>query len=266
MKLIKPTFTFRLLLWGLFLSLGTAQAQLPIQRMQEATPQGGAPTCKCLKCNCKSEPNAPCRCGTACACKHEHDSQSGHAGHHSTTSQNIFLKMMDAMMVEMDAVPLSGSVERDFLAQMIPHHKGAVEMAKYQIEFGQNFELIQLAKSILAEQLGEINDMVSMMAAYPAEGNKVNPAYKPAMDRTMEGMMKQTPTDAQLPHDVDCCFARVMLPHHQAAVDMALVLLHLNPTGPVAIYARRIIGDQLVEIEQMREYGSTQCTSKQHQQ
>lgn len=179
--------------------------------------------------------------------------------HNHSASVNPFLKIMDEMMVQMDAVHLTGSVEHDFLVMMIPHHQAAVEMAKYEIARGKNFEMIQLAKSILAEQQGEIMDMQVMLAGYPAEGSNVNPAFKKAMDKTMAVMMKKTPTDAQLPEDVDCCFAMIMLPHHRAAVDMAMVILKFDPKSKLAIYAQRIIGDQQIEIDQMSEYVNKNC-------
>lgn len=204
-------------------------------------------------CQCAQTKNA-CKCGANCQCPKGHSM----VGHHHPVSVNPFLLMMDTMMVVMDAVPLTGSVERDFLAQMIPHHQAAIEMAKYEIAHGKNFEMIQLAKSILAEQQGEIMDMQAMLAGYPP-GKGANPAYKAAMDKTMEVMMTNTPTDSQLSESVDCCFSMVMLPHHQAAVDMAVAVLKFSPDSPVATYARRIIGDQMVEIEQMKEYINKNC-------
>lgn len=180
-------------------------------------------------------------------------------GHNHSASVNPFLKMMDVMMVQMDSVPITGSIEHDFLAQMIPHHQAAVEMAKYEIDNGKNFEMIQLAKSILTEQQGEIMDMNVMLKSIPAGKGTADPAYKAAMDKTMEVMMNSTPTDAQLPADVDCSFAMVMLPHHKAAVDMAVAVLKFNPNSQVAIYAQRIIGDQQIEIDQMNEYINNNC-------
>lgn len=237
---------------------------------------GDKSQCKCGdNCQCAAVQNS-CKCGTGCMCKQTGDKSQCKCGdncqchtmgdmagmdmeHNHSVSENPFLKMMDVMMVRMDSVPLTGSVEYDFLAQMIPHHQAAVEMAKYEIANGKNFELIQLAKSILAEQQGEIMDMIVMLKSYPAGNGKINPAYKTAMDKTMEVMMKNTPTDLQLPVDVDCCFAVVMLPHHKAAVDMAVAVLKFNSKSQVAVYAQRIIGDQQIEIEQMSEYVNKNC-------
>lgn len=217
--------------------------------------------CKCgTECMCKKTGDkSQCKCGDNCQCDPVGDMTRMDMGHNHPVSTNPFLKMMDVMMSRMASIPLAGSVEYGFLAQMIPHHQAAVEMAKYEIVNGKNFEMIQLAKSILAEQQGEIMDMTVMLKSYPTGSDTVSLAYKAAMDRTMEVMMKNTPTDLQLPSDVDCCFAMVMLPHHQAAVDMAVTILKFNPKSQIAIFAQRIIGDQQVEIEQMSEYVNKNC-------
>lgn len=236
--------------------------------------------CKCAQLSVESQcavVENSYQCGTACRCKKDgnksncrcvnckchpvadptHHMGAGE-GHNHTASVNPFLQMMDEMMKKMDAVPLTGAVEYDFLTQMMPHHEGAITMAKYIIAHGKNNEMKQLAKSILAEQQGELMDMQRMLTAYSV-GIEVNMEYKAAMDKTMQVMMINTPTDAQLPEDMDCCFAQVMLPHHQAALDMAVAVMRFNPQGAVAIYAQRIIGDQLVEIEQMKMYIHSNC-------
>lgn len=217
--------------------------------------------CKCgTICMCKQAGDkSQCKCGANCQCHTMGDMAGMDMGHNHASSVNPFLKMMDVMMVQMGVLSLTGLVEHDFLAQMIPHHQAAVEMAKYEIANGKNFEMIQLARSILAEQQGEIMDMNVMLKSYPVGKGNVNPTYKAAMDKIMEVMMKNTPTDAGLPADVDCSFAMVMLPHHQAAVNMAVAVLKFNPKSQVAIYAQRIIGDQQTEIEQMTEYVNKNC-------
>ncbi len=69
--------------------------------------------------------------------------------------------MMDAhmkMMKDMDIKP-TGDADRDFVTMMIPHHQGAVDMAKVQLEYGKDPELLALAKSIIASQEKEIAQM-----------------------------------------------------------------------------------------------------------
>ncbi len=203
-----------------------------------------------VQCKCGEQ----CKCGTDCKCGMNHSM-------HQITQENTFLKMMDSMMTAMDAAPLGTSTQGNFLRQMIPHHKGAIEMAKYEIANGKNRQMIQLAKSILTEQQGEIAEMNALLALYPLKQSEtVTAEYKKAMDDAMMKMMITSPSDKDLEgKSIDCAFAMVMLPHHQAAVDMATALLKLSPEGQVATYAARIISDQQIEIQQMDEFINQHC-------
>lgn len=213
--------------------------------------------CKCgNQCKCgENNGTGMCKCGVGCQCArmHSHPMQMTH--------DNVFLLMMDSMMTAMDAAPLDASAEGNFLRQMIPHHQGAIEMAKYEIANGKNKQMIQLAKSILAEQQGEIQEMEALLTLYPFVQNQAPTTdYKKSMDDAMMKMMAATPSDKALQgKSVDCAFAMVMLPHHQAAVDMSTALLKLVPTGQVATYAARIISDQQIEIQQMDEFIKQNC-------
>ena len=84
-------------------------------------------------------------------------------------AQNIFITMMDTMMIGMDEAEIGISPEHDFTVQMIPHHQGALEMAAYEIEHGKNFEMIQLAKSIQAEQRIELQQMKLYLKKLPVD-------------------------------------------------------------------------------------------------
>lgn len=205
-----------------------------------------------------------CKCGTECSCKKDIPSATCKCKmSHSMvmSSENVFLKMMDLMMTSMNASLLDASPEGDFLRQMIPHHEGAIEMAKYEIANGKDPQMIQLAKSILTEQQGEIAEMQAMLRLYPFKADEhPSPEYNAAMSAAMQTMMEETPTDNLLSgKSVDCAFAQIMLPHHQAAVDMAVALLRFTPQGQVGTYALRIISDQQIEIEQMAVYISKHC-------
>jgi uncharacterized protein (DUF305 family) len=53
----------------------------------------------------------------------------------------------------------SGNVDRDFAAMMIPHHQGAIDMAKAELQFGHDPVLRRLAQGIIVEQQQEIELM-----------------------------------------------------------------------------------------------------------
>lgn len=62
---------------------------------------------------------------------------------------------MDHMHHDM-MVPASGDPDRDFAAMMIPHHQGAIDMAKVQLRYGRDVALRRLAQKIIIEQGQEI--------------------------------------------------------------------------------------------------------------
>jgi hypothetical protein len=65
---------------------------------------------------------------------------------------------MTKMMIDMGIRP-SGDVDADFVAMMIPHHQGAIEMAQAQLRYGRNEQLRRMAQEIIVTQQQEIAAM-----------------------------------------------------------------------------------------------------------
>jgi uncharacterized protein (DUF305 family) len=74
---------------------------------------------------------------------------------------------MDAMMAGM-AIHPTGNVDADFAAMMIPHHEGAIAMAKAELQYGTNERLRRIAQEIIVEQQQEIAAMRLALASAPA--------------------------------------------------------------------------------------------------
>jgi uncharacterized protein (DUF305 family) len=74
-------------------------------------------------------------------------------------SENSFLNStrasMRTMMTDMQ-ISARGDVDQDFIGQMIPHHRGAIEMAKAELLYGHNERLHRIAQEIIVEQRAEI--------------------------------------------------------------------------------------------------------------
>ena len=62
---------------------------------------------------------------------------------------------MNKMMADMTVKP-TGDVDRDFVAMMVPHHQGAIEMAQAELKYGHNEQLRRLAQEIVVTQQQEI--------------------------------------------------------------------------------------------------------------
>jgi hypothetical protein len=82
--------------------------------------------------------------------------RTDNSGEASFLSENE--SAMRRMMTDMTVKP-TGDVDRDFVAMMVPHHQGAVEMAKAELKYGHNELLRRLAKVIIANQQREITVM-----------------------------------------------------------------------------------------------------------
>jgi hypothetical protein len=66
---------------------------------------------------------------------------------------------MQTMSEAMDASPATGNPDGDFLAMMIPHHQGAIDMANLVLIHGHDPLTRQLAEEIIAAQQAEIASM-----------------------------------------------------------------------------------------------------------
>ena len=63
-------------------------------------------------------------------------------------------KMHKDMMIEM-----TGNADVDFVRGMIPHHQGAIDMAKIELEYGKDPEIRKLAEAVIKAQEAEIAEM-----------------------------------------------------------------------------------------------------------
>jgi uncharacterized protein (DUF305 family) len=62
---------------------------------------------------------------------------------------------MTKMMRDMHVKP-TGDVDKDFVAMMVPHHQGAIDMAQAELRYGHNEKLRRIAQEIIVTQQQEI--------------------------------------------------------------------------------------------------------------
>jgi uncharacterized protein (DUF305 family) len=82
---------------------------------------------------------------------HGSDGPKGDRGPSSQAFHAINQKMHEGM-----AIAFTGDADVDFVNGMIPHHQGAVEMAKVVLAFGKDPEIRKLAEAIIQAQDSEI--------------------------------------------------------------------------------------------------------------
>lgn len=90
---------------------------------------------------------------------------------------------MIKMSKDMEASPMTGDPDRDFLAMMIPHHEGAVEMARLVLLHGRDPLVRQLAEEIIAAQQAEIATMRRRLEILKT-GQDMTPGGFPALGGT----------------------------------------------------------------------------------
>ena len=90
-----------------------------------------------------------------------------HATHDpGSEASKALMAVNEKMMTDMMA-PMSGNPDRDFVVMMIPHHQGAIEMARVQLQFGTDPGIRKLAEAVIAAQKTEIAEMEAWLAAHP---------------------------------------------------------------------------------------------------
>lgn len=109
-----------------------------------------------------------------------------HSRHHSEVDIAFAKAMhvgMEKMTTDMHQPGMTENTDVDFLAMMIPHHEGAVEMARLILLYGKDPLVRQLAEEIIASQQVEI---AAMQARLPMlkKGENLEPDNFPAIHGT----------------------------------------------------------------------------------
>ncbi|MBP1301664.1 DUF305 domain-containing protein [Curtobacterium sp. 1310] len=83
---------------------------------------------------------------------------------HSGMGHSMSGMMSDSDMSDLDQASAKDAAKL-YLEQMVQHHKGAVDMAKTEVDKGKNTDAIAMAKSIVSSQTEQITQMQDMLAS-----------------------------------------------------------------------------------------------------
>jgi len=159
--------------------------------------------------------------------------------------------------------------DRVFIDMMVPHHQGAVEMAKLAQQRGERPEIKQMADAIIRAQNDEISKMKSWrkewygsdqtppMNKMPMVPGATTPGAAGSMDHSAGGTMDMAKDVDKLraaPAPFDRAFIDAMIPHHQSAIDATRAAETRAQKPEIKELAKAISADQQREIEQMRAW------------
>lgn len=84
-------------------------------------------------------------------------------GGNGSPADKALMESMQKMMKDMDAKP-TGNTDKDFVTMMMPHHQGAIDMAKVELQYGKDPMLRKMAGEIVKAQEQEIGEMKAWLA------------------------------------------------------------------------------------------------------
>jgi uncharacterized protein (DUF305 family) len=164
--------------------------------------------------------------------------------------------MKGGMMMDMT------QMDRHFIEMMIPHHQGAIDMAKLALDKSKRSDIKKLSKDIISSQTAEIETMKKWYKEWFGTDVPAKPTYKGKgkgmmgqgmmmMNMSMNhDMMGGTMDDLKKAPDFDKKFLEMMVKHHKMAIPMSGMILDSKKTEMRKL-AKDIITAQSDEIEMM---------------
>jgi len=160
---------------------------------------------------------------------------------------------------------MMGSFDEDrpfdlqFVDQMTMHHEGAIMSSEHMISDSKRPELRELAENIEESQSEQIDRMQEWRDGWYPDAEQTSGMPAGMMDEMMgDGMMEQmmggSMQEMMGGDATDEMFLRMMIPHHEMAVDMSEKALERSEHPELEELARKIIDEQTAEIELMEGY------------
>ena len=134
-----------------------------------------------------------------------------------------------------------------FVADMVPHHEAAIDMARIAERRASHPEVKALAASIIKAQQSEIDQMHGMGGG---EHGSMDGMHMSDADMGMD----MDPAELETAMPFDKAFLEMMIPHHEGAIRMAEAELADGKDAETQALAKAIIAAQRKEIAAMRAW------------
>jgi uncharacterized protein (DUF305 family) len=137
-----------------------------------------------------------------------------------------------------------------FIDAMVPHHQGAIAMAKVALKNAEHEEIKQLSRNIISSQQAEIGEL---KAIKKEEFGTSNVPMEMSQEQ-MRGMGMMDPQELANREPFDEAFIDAMIPHHQSAIEMAKIAHEKSKIPAIKELAENIVSAQQKEIEQLKRW------------
>lgn len=164
-----------------------------------------------------------------------------------------FYRILDEMIEGMEKAKLTESISNNFIVQMIPHHRAAIEMSENLLKYTTLVPLQNIAEDIITEQTKSIENMREIQSRCSELENPCRDVnlYRRGTEMIMKTMFSEM-KNACSDNSVNGNFIREMIPHHEGAIRMSYNALKYDicPELKPILYA--IIKSQEKGVMQMR--------------
>ena len=149
-----------------------------------------------------------------------------------------FYQTLDGMVQAMTTAGLTQSISHNFIVQMLPHHRAAIQMASNVLRFTENQAVLHLAQQVVRERTQSIDQLDLRL-------------YQRRMEliyRDMYAKMSRAPENNRLA----AVYLRQTLPHRMGAAHMAETALRYDVCTELVPVLRSIAAQQKRELAQTR--------------
>lgn len=163
-----------------------------------------------------------------------------------------FYQILDEMIWEMSSAECNHSISHNFIVQMIPHHRAAIEMSKNLLWYNPSEPLKKIARGIISEQTKSIADMKAILSRCSECVNSERDLalYQRRIENIMSTMFEQMGS-APDTNNIDVDFMWEMIPHHEGAIRMSETALQYDICPGLVPILQEIISSQKKGVQEM---------------
>ena len=165
-----------------------------------------------------------------------------------------FYSILDEMIQNMECARLNESVSHNFIVQMIPHHRAAIEMCQNVLQYTKNAELQCIASNIISAQTRSIQNMQSILPQCGCVTNSEQDLklYDRRFREVIHVMFREMGS-ACSDNNISADFIREMIPHHEGAIGLCENALRYCICPGLAPVLEAIISSQTKGIREMEQ-------------